>query len=79
MTQNRLTREQAINQMKIELSPFVVRTDKAYDTDPISYRIFAPSDDDMYIEHGEFGFKDYSKPEVLLPRLKRIKEFLMQT
>ncbi|WP_223878754.1 hypothetical protein [Phytobacter sp. SCO41] len=76
MTKNRYTREQAIDQMKLELSPFIVGTDRAYDTDPISYRIFASGDDDVHIEHGEFGYKDYSKPDVLLPRLKRIKELL---
>lgn len=33
MTKNRYTREQAIDQMKLELSPFIVGTDRAYDTD----------------------------------------------
>ncbi|WP_224717767.1 hypothetical protein [Pectobacterium versatile] len=77
MPKNRFTREQAIDQMKVELSPFVVNTDKARDNDPISYRIFISADDDRYIEHGEFGYKDYSKPDVLLPRLRKIKEFLI--
>ena len=76
MTKNRLTREQAIEKFKAELSPFIVRTDKAWDTDPIAYKIFASNDDENYIEHGEFVYKDYSKPDVLLPRLRRIKEFL---
>lgn len=76
MTTNRYTREQAIEKIKSELSPFIVRTDKAWDDDPIAYRIFTSDDDENYIEHGKFGFKDFSKPEVLLPRLKRIKEFL---
>ncbi|MDF7759036.1 hypothetical protein PU683_05760 [Kosakonia cowanii] len=76
MTRNRLSREQAIDKMKTELSPFIVETDNAYETDPISYRILASAEDDNYIEHGEFGYKDYSRPEVLLPRLKRIKEWL---
>ena len=62
--------------MKTELSPFIVKTDNAYETDPINYRIFASVEDDDYIEHGEFGYKVYSRPEVLLPRLKRIKEWL---
>lgn len=76
MTKNRLTREQAIDQLKVAVAPFIVRTDKAHDTDPICYRIFASADDEMHIEYGEFCYKDYSKPEILLPRLKRIKEWL---
>ncbi|MDE8753855.1 hypothetical protein PZA22_04940 [Pectobacterium polaris] len=77
MLKNRFTREQAIDQMKVELSPFVVNADKACSTDPISYKIFVSADDDRYIEHGEFGYKDYSKPDVLLQRLRKIKEFLL--
>ncbi|WP_065809739.1 hypothetical protein [Klebsiella pneumoniae] len=76
MTRNRFSREQAIDKMKTKLSPFIVKTDNAYETDPITYRIFASAEDDDYIEHGEFGYKVYSRPEVLLPRLKRIKEWL---
>lgn len=76
MTKSRLTREQAIDKMKIELSPFIIETNRAYDADPISYRIFTTAEDDDYVEHGEFVYKDYSKPEILLPRLKRIKEWL---
>ncbi|MEQ9970314.1 hypothetical protein ABRP72_14175 [Pectobacterium carotovorum] len=77
MPKSRFTREQAIDQMNVELSPFVVNADKACDTDPISYQIFVSADDDRYIEHGEFGYKDYSKPDVFLPRLRKIKEFLI--
>lgn len=76
MTKNLYTREQAIEKIKSELSPFIVRTDKAWDDDPITFRIFASDDDEKYIEHGEFGYKDFSQPKVLLPRLKRIKGFL---
>ena len=76
MTKNRLTREQAIEKFKAELSPFIVRTDKAWDTDPIAYKIFASNDDENHIEQGEFGYKDYSKPDTFLHRLRRIKESL---
>ena len=47
MKKNRFTREQAIDQMKVAVAPFIVRTDKAHATDPISYRIFASADDDV--------------------------------
>lgn len=76
MTKNRFTREQAIERFKAELSPFIIKTDKAWDTDPIAYKIFTSNEDEIYIEHGEFGYSEYSKPDVLQSRLIKIKDFL---
>ncbi|WP_447745390.1 hypothetical protein [Enterobacter asburiae] len=73
MQKTRLNREQAIALIQTELHPLVVRTDKAYDNDPINYRVFLSGQDDEHIAYGEFGYKEYSKLEVILARIKLIK------
>lgn len=73
MQKTRLNREQAIFLMQTELHPLDVRTDKAYDNDPINYRVFLSDLDDEHIAYGEFGYKEYSNLDLMLARLQRIK------